>query len=80
MRIAPPLRTPAEKVRSRKEAGLVLASLVPELVGNVVGRLNAQAAARRMLATLNNERLNTHLVFTLLDELVGIVFGDASVR
>lgn len=80
MRIAPPLRTAAEKARSRKEAGLVLASLVPELVGNVVGRLNAQAAARRMLATLNNERLNTHLAFTLLDEVVSIVFGDASVR
>ena len=80
MRTAPPLRTLAEKARSRKEAGLVLASLVPELVGNVVGRLNAQAAARRMLATLNNERLNTHLVFTLLDEVVSIVFGDAPSR
>jgi sorting nexin-25 len=80
MLTAPPLRTSAEKARSRKEAGLVLASLVPELVGNVVGRLNAQAAARRMLATLNNERLNTHLVFTLLDEVVSIAFGEAPSR
>lgn len=80
MRDTPPVRTTAEKARSRKEAGLVLASLVPELVGNVVGRSNAQVAARRLLATVNNERLNTHLVFTLLDEVVSIVFGEASIR
>jgi sorting nexin-25 len=53
----PPVRTPAEKARSKKEAGVVLASLIPELVGSVVGRANAQAAARRLLAMLNNERL-----------------------
>lgn len=78
MRSAAPVRTPAERARSRKEAGLVLASLVPELVGSVVGRGNAQVAARRLLATVNNERLNTHLVFCLLDEIVAIVFGEAS--
>jgi sorting nexin-25 len=50
-------RTPAEKSRSRQEAGVVLASLVPELVGSVVGRGNAQAAARRLLAMINNQRL-----------------------
>jgi len=80
MRAAGAPRSPAERARSRKDAGLVLASLVPELVGSVVGRANAQHAARRLLATLNNERLNTHLVFTLLDEVVSIVFGEASVR
>jgi sorting nexin-25 len=53
----PPVRTPAEKARSKKEAGVVLASLIPELVGSVVGRANAQSAARRLLAMLNNERL-----------------------
>ena len=68
-------RTTADKARSRKEAGIVLASLVPELVGSVVGRQNAQQASRRMLTTINNARLNTHLVFTLLDEVVNIVWG-----
>jgi sorting nexin-25 len=50
-------RTAQEKARSRQEAGLVLASLVPEFVGSVVGRANAQAAARRILAVVNNQRL-----------------------
>jgi sorting nexin-25 len=56
-RIQPKPRTAAEKARSKKEASVVLASLVPELVGSVVGRHNAQGAARRLLAMLNNERL-----------------------
>ena len=56
-RIERKTRTPAEKAQSQKEAAFVLGSLVPDLVGNVVGRTNAQAAARRMLAMLSNERL-----------------------
>lgn len=50
-------RTPAQKSRTRTEASLMLATLVPDLAGSVVGRLNAQAASRRIFATLNNQRL-----------------------
>ncbi|EOD50953.1 putative intermediate filament protein [Neofusicoccum parvum UCRNP2] len=70
-----PPRTEGEKAKSRKEAGLMLATLIPDLAGSVVGRANAQAASRRILATLNNQRLNTHLVYSLLDEIVQIIFG-----
>lgn len=69
------VRTPSERLKSRTEASLVLATLVPDLAGNVVGRANAQGAARRLFATLNNQRLNTHLVFTVLDEIVSVLFG-----
>ena len=67
-------RTEAERVRSRGEASVMLATLVPDLAGNVVGRANAQAASRRVFATVNNERLNTHLAFTLLDEAIAVLF------
>ena len=50
-------RTTSEKARTRGEAGLMLATLVPDLAGSVVGRINAQAASRRIFATLNNPRL-----------------------
>jgi sorting nexin-25 len=50
-------RTKAEKVRTRTEAGLMMATLVPDLVGSVVGRVNAQAASRRVFAAFNNARL-----------------------
>lgn len=50
-------RTKIEKSRTRTEASLLLATLLPELAGSVVGRVNAQAASRRVFATFNNERL-----------------------
>ncbi|KAL4930050.1 putative intermediate filament protein (Mdm1) [Aspergillus undulatus] len=69
------VRTAPERLKSRTEASLVLATLIPDLAGSVVGRANAQAAARRIFATLNNQRLNAHLIFTLLDEIVLVLFG-----
>ncbi|KAG9253730.1 PXA domain-containing protein [Emericellopsis atlantica] len=58
-------RTAAEKKKTRTEASLMLATLVPDLAGNVVGRVNAQVASRRIFATLNNPRLKyvTRLTF-----------------
>lgn len=69
------VRTPSQRSKSHTEASVVLATLVPDLAGNVVGRANAQAAARRIFAMLNNQRLNTHLVYKILDELVMVLFG-----
>ena len=67
-------RTDVQKAHSRREASVMLATLIPDLAGNVVGRANAQAASRRVAATMNNRRLDAHLAFTLLDELVGVLF------
>ncbi|KAJ5684786.1 uncharacterized protein N7477_001131 [Penicillium maclennaniae] len=69
-------RSGPERLNSRAEATVVLATLIPDLAGSVVGRANAQAAARRIFATLNNQPLNTHLVFTILDEIVLVLFGS----
>lgn len=70
------VRTATQKKQSRREASLMLATLLPDLAGNVVGRANAQAASRRVFATVNNQRLNTHLTFTLLDELINVLFPE----
>ncbi|KAK3114548.1 tRNA (guanine-N(7)-)-methyltransferase (tRNA(m7G46)-methyltransferase) [Teratosphaeriaceae sp. CCFEE 6253] len=69
-------RTEAQKARARQEAGVILGALVPDLAGSVVGRGNALAASRKVMAVVNNRRLNTHVVFTLLDEIVRIVFPE----
>jgi sorting nexin-25 len=50
-------RTTAEKSKTRTEASLMLATLIPDLAASVVGRVNAQAASRRIFATFNNQRL-----------------------
>jgi len=73
-------RTEAEKARTRIEASVMLATLVPDLAGNVVGKTNAQAASRRLAATVNNGRLNAHLAFTILDEIVDILFPSKRAR
>ena len=76
LRQASPRSTP-EKLKTKKEATIVLATLMPDLAASVVGRSNAQAAARRITATMNNARLNQHLAFTILDEIVGVLFGPS---
>lgn len=50
-------RTTTQKSKTRTEASLMLATLVPDLAASVVGRVNAQAASRRIFATFNNPRL-----------------------
>jgi sorting nexin-25 len=50
-------RTPQERGKSRKEAAAVLNTLIPELASSVVGRQNAQIAARKVEGTINNSRL-----------------------
>ncbi|KAL6706754.1 tRNA (guanine-N(7)-)-methyltransferase (tRNA(m7G46)-methyltransferase) [Coniothyrium glycines] len=73
-------RTTHDKEKSRKEAATVLATLVPELASSVVGRQNAQLAAKKLEGTINNTRLNTHLAFTLLDEMIHVLFPELSHR
>ncbi|KAJ5587913.1 uncharacterized protein N7459_003678 [Penicillium hispanicum] len=75
LRKVPP-RSASDRLKSRAEATVVLATLIPDLAANVVGRANAQAAARRLFATLNNQPVNTHLAFTILDEIVLVLFGS----
>ena len=74
------LRSLQDRAKSRREAGVLLSTLVPELAASVVGRSNAQLAAKKLEATVNNSRLNTHLAFTLLDEMIHVLFPDAGLR
>ena len=74
MRSGDAIRTSAQKKQSKAEASVMLASLIPDLAGNVVGKANAQAASRRIFATVNNQRLNTHLMFLILDEVIDVLF------
>lgn len=74
------IRTDTQKAHTRVEASVMLATLIPDLAGNVVGKANAQAASRRIFATMNNQRLNTQLVFTILDEVIDVLFPQGGRR
>ncbi|KAL8650066.1 MAG: hypothetical protein Q9226_005302 [Calogaya cf. arnoldii] len=80
MRKESAVKTDAEKSKRRREATVLLATLVPDVAGSVVGRANAQAASRRIAATINNRRLMTHLVFTVLDEVILVLFPPVDRR
>lgn len=55
---------------------LIIEFLVPDLLGNMVGRQNARKGARRLFTVLQNKRLNQDLVYTLLDEIVYALFPE----
>ncbi|RKO90423.1 PXA domain-containing protein, partial [Blyttiomyces helicus] len=69
----PPTRTPSQR---RRDAHAKLASLLPELLGGMVGRANARRGAGRLWLVFQNRRLNQHLVYTLADEVLGVLFGE----
>ncbi|KAJ8474803.1 hypothetical protein ONZ45_g15827 [Pleurotus djamor] len=63
-------RTMEEKLRTRDEANRKLSSLIPDLAANMIGRSNARRGARRIFAVLQNRRLNQHIVYTVVDEVM----------
>ncbi|KAF3928872.1 hypothetical protein ABW20_dc0107352 [Dactylellina cionopaga] len=71
-----PPRTTKDKSKSRTEASLMLATLIPDLAANVVGRSSASNASRRLFAVFNNERLNSHMAFLILDTVVDALFPE----
>ncbi|TFK77421.1 PhoX domain-containing protein [Pluteus cervinus] len=77
-RLKPPTppRTTEEKIRTRDDANRKLSSLVPDLAANMIGRTNARRGARRMFAVLQNRRLNQHIAYTILDEVIIALFPE----
>ncbi|KAH7910457.1 PhoX domain-containing protein [Hygrophoropsis aurantiaca] len=69
-------RTSEDKLRSRGEANRKLSALVPDLAANMIGRSNARRGARRLFAVLQNRRLNQHIAYTIVDEVVGALFPE----
>ncbi|KAJ1018956.1 hypothetical protein NDA16_004759 [Ustilago loliicola] len=72
-----PPRTAAEKDALRENANAKLATLIPELAANFVGRENARKGTRRVFTALQNKRLNKHLIYGLLDVVVEEVLAAA---
>ncbi|KAG8935713.1 Intermediate filament protein [Tulasnella sp. 418] len=69
-------RSPEERIRTREEVNRKLSSLMPDLAANMIGRSNARRGARRMFAVLQNRRLNQHLMYSIVDEVVLALFPE----
>ncbi|KAF3910332.1 hypothetical protein ABW21_db0208402 [Orbilia brochopaga] len=71
-----PQRTVKEKSHSKREAKWMLSTLITDIAANVVGRSSAGNAGRRLYAVFNNERLNSHVAFLILDTFIDALFPE----
>lgn len=68
------VRTEDQKQRSKFEASDILSLAFPELIGGIVGRQNARRGAMKSCQLFQNTRLNQHLMYKLLDEILNALF------
>ncbi|GAA5909872.1 hypothetical protein JCM6882_002038 [Rhodosporidiobolus microsporus] len=71
-----PPRTAAEKAATKESANAKLAAFMPDVAANLIGRHNARQGARRLFATLQNRRLNKHLIYSVVDEVIAVLFPE----
>ncbi|GJN87525.1 hypothetical protein Rhopal_000476-T1 [Rhodotorula paludigena] len=69
-------RTAAEKAATKESAARKLLALMPEAAANLIGRHNAKQGARCLFAVLQNRRLNKHLMYSVLDEILAVLFPE----
>ncbi|KAI9218544.1 PXA domain-containing protein [Blastocladiella britannica] len=65
-----PLVTDEERVRVQKSSKQQLQVLLPDLLGAFIGSQNAVKGARRVHVLAQNQLLNRHLLYTVLDVIV----------
>ncbi|KAG8875090.1 Intermediate filament protein [Tulasnella sp. 331] len=73
-----PPRTAEEKIKTREDANKKLSALMPDLAANMIGRSNARRGAKRMFSVLQNRRLNQHIMYSILDEIVAALFPEVN--
>ena len=73
-------RTEKEKLKTKLKASVLLMSVFTDFSGSVLGQANANIGARRVFATFQNSKLNSHLLYTLFDELVCQLFPEIEVH
>ncbi|GAA96886.1 hypothetical protein E5Q_03559 [Mixia osmundae IAM 14324] len=71
-------RTPSERLATRDAAYRKLSTLMPDVAANVIGRSNARRGARRVFAAVQYRRLNQHLIYSILDDVIHAAFPEPS--
>lgn len=77
-REAPEQRTRSEQNATKQEAFVVLKLFFVETCSKIFGSKNAEIASSNLLEMIQNDYLNKHLMFELLDELLGAVFPEST--
>ncbi|KDN52277.1 hypothetical protein K437DRAFT_220920 [Tilletiaria anomala UBC 951] len=69
-------RTPAQKASARDSANQKVSTLIPNLAANFIGRQNARKGVRTVFSMVQNQRLNKHLIYTILDLIFDELFPN----
>lgn len=77
-RESPEVRTKAEQLATRKEAYTLLRVFMSETCSKIFGVKNTDQACSNLLEMVQNDYLNRHLMFEVLDELFLAIFPELS--
>lgn len=72
-----PERTGAEKMKCKYEARVIVYTLIRDACVKIVGSTSSKYAAYHLFEMLQNEKLNAHLIYSLLDVLIDEIFPDS---
>lgn len=72
----PPLRTLYQQSSTRQEAKALFEMFMDEICSKIFGSSNTKFASSRLFRMIQNDFLNRHLVFEILDELLGEIFPE----
>nr|XP_026696627.1 sorting nexin-25 isoform X2 [Ciona intestinalis] len=77
-KLAPALqeRTEDEKLQTKLEVRVKLLQSIPEMLNGLVGQENAKRGVLKVFHALQDQRLNKHLFYTLLAEIIEEVFPE----
>ncbi|KAI9091140.1 PXA domain-containing protein [Phlyctochytrium arcticum] len=73
---APAPRTSKDIQRTAQAAHAKILALIPDLLGNMVGRKNAKRGAQRLWSVFQYRRLNQQIAYTLLDAILEEVMPE----
>jgi len=76
LRPRPPGRSIEEKLMTCDGAYRKLSAIIPDYAASILGRSNARLATRRCFSMFQNRRLNKHLIYTILDQVIQTLFPE----
>ncbi|GAA5850994.1 hypothetical protein JCM9279_005252 [Rhodotorula babjevae] len=71
-----PPRSAAQRAETKESARRKLSTLMPDVAANLIGQQNAKEGARTLFSVLQNRRLNKHLIYSVVDEVVAVLFPE----
>lgn len=76
-RESPQLRTKSEQSSTRQEANVILRIFMNETCAKIFGFKNTNQASTQLFELFQNDFLNKHLIFEILDEIIAAVCPEA---